>query len=174
MVLSAYLVLARGRCQAPSPMVKEHLASNRWHPKTPDAAHRSTVAGCELVRNWFSGGSAGTTGGAEERLLKLIRSHPACVLALRLDVTMRISDEATRGWRVAMGFVRSTTSSSSSRGPHGAALSSQEIMSALAKSADSLAPWDDMVGAWWGVVVHRGVGEACWEGFYFGEVLSNV
>ena len=53
MVLSAYLVLARGRCQAPSPMVKEHLASNRWHPKTPDAAHRSTVAGCELVRNWF-------------------------------------------------------------------------------------------------------------------------
>ena len=63
---------------------------------------------------------------------------------------MRISDEATRGWRVAMGFVRSTTSSSSSRGPHGAALSSQEIMSALAKSADSLAPWDDMVGAWWG------------------------
>lgn len=32
-------------------------------------------------------------GGTKEKLLKLIRSHPACVLALRLDVTMRISDE---------------------------------------------------------------------------------
>eukprot|EP00913_Durusdinium_trenchii_P016449 g15463.t1 len=53
-----------------------------------------------------SSSSVNKIAGAEERLLKLIRSHPACVLALRLDVTMRISDE--------------------------------EIMSALAKSADSL------------------------------------
>ena len=37
--------------------------------------------------------SLGLTVGTKEKLLKLIRQQPACVLALQLDVTKHVSDE---------------------------------------------------------------------------------
>lgn len=45
------------------------------------------------MKSFPTSSSLSKPGGTKEKLLKLIRSHPACVLALRLDVTMRISDE---------------------------------------------------------------------------------